>query len=377
MSSRHTRTRTPRPELALAQAFDRPPQQLAAFAASIMLIGASGTVGLLAAVEYGAVYGPTRSYVFAVVAVAAAILQPICILGFYQSLRAWRPMGAMICATVAVTCLTYSVAANLWISSKVRSDLIAHRDHAANVLSDHRGDRARFLAQLAGLPAESTLNERISRLLKTPKANRCTRIDGPIRRSVCAEVAKVRATRTAILERRQLLESKIAAADVAIRSVDAPVGANDPLSSAISAYAAAAGLSGWSEENIAPWISLLFPTLLEVGSSLGLVVSATLGHRRRGRHMVPEVLGHLRTPVVAGSKVPESSAPETASGQLGTAILDHVKLSGGVILAGQRELAKSFETSKSELNRVLHQLEREGRVFLSADHRGTKVVLSG
>jgi hypothetical protein len=367
------------------------PAQLAAGAASLAFTAASAAVGVIVGHMLGAQYGPTLAVVFATAALAGEILKPFAFLALWRSARRLRIASAAVCAVVALSCLAYSLAADLYLSSRLRGDMAAQRDHAARLLDDARADRQRLTASLAELRSDSSVRAEIDRLLVTPGANGCAVVDGPVSREVCKQVEQLRADRAATESRRRTIEAELMAVNAAIRAADGHVSA-DPLASAISAYARALGVADWKPADVAPWLALLLPALLEIGSSLGLVVTASLGCPNPAHGSLPS---GAPSPAASGFPVSRALAsvelempateapggtgddPDAGSGSaLGTAVLDHVRSRGGVVRLGQRELAEALAASKSEIHRVLHQLQREGRVLLSADHRGTRIELA-
>lgn len=344
------------------------PLRLAAGLAAITLIAASAAVGTMVGHLLGSQYGPTLALVFAAVAIAGELLKPIAVLATWQSIRRLRLANAAVCGVVAAVCLSYSLAADLYLSSRVRGDAAAERVQATVALENARADRARLIDRLSDLRPVAAIDDQIDELLRTDGANRCLHVDGPISRRVCDRVAELTAERERNVAARDRLEQQISSGSKRIRELgEQATGYADPLATAVSRYLDALGVARISPTDVSPWLALLLPTLLEIGSSFGLIVASSIGIDR-----VPPV---SRSSELASQASDENSGETSIDRSIGAALLMHVRSKGGALYAGQRELAAALGTSKSVLHRVLHQLENDGRIALSASNRGTQIKL--
>jgi hypothetical protein len=393
-----------------------------------MLISASAALGAY----YGFTVGNASHLALGIILGGAALggelLKPLAVVGTVDSFRLREFGRAISCATLALVCVTYSLAAELSLAAGSRGDLASTRQDAANAFKSAEGRRARAEAELQTLPLArpvAELEPLIAKLKATPGANGCkVEPDGPVSRLTCGEVLTLQAE-AARAQRRVELEASIARLSAEIRPGQHAVGHADPLASSLSAYLAATGRTVLPD-TIAPWLALIPVLFLEIGSSLALVVVRSLGAspnqtapREAFAAPVPspvEAVPPVAAPEASVDPIPTLPAqaapePDTLSGpvmdarpdmdppeppkparkarrtrddghpaprggqRLGANVVDLLKARGGKLEGGQRGIAKALGISKSYANELLAELAASGRVKLTTGRTGTRVEL--
>lgn len=252
------------------------------------LIASSAAIGVTFGFHLGSQYHAGLACVFALAALGGEILKPFAVLGVVQAVRRVNLTQCAACLVLALVCIIYSLAADLSISSTIRGDLAAQRGAKAEARKTAQESHTRALAELRGLPParpERLLRVQIEALAATPGAE-CgadpgSKKYGPISRRVCPRVAELK-SELAVAQRRSVLEDRVdvATTKLASASTDEAVKHADPLAASVAVYAGALGWK-WDASSISPWLALLIPLFIEIGSSLGLVVAAFVGGPRR------------------------------------------------------------------------------------------------
>lgn len=182
--------------------------------------GGLSALSLGVAIQYGASIGAATGTATSVLLIALGVLTEAGkALGFYNtaaSLRSRSFLASVGWSAVALSCLAYSVAADLHVSASSRSDATAQRAQVIQAVKDARFDRETASVALRSIESQASFNQRIEKLLATKGANRCTLIDGPISRTTCSAVAELKAEKVAASKRTAELEAKIAKADTII-----------------------------------------------------------------------------------------------------------------------------------------------------------------
>lgn len=401
-----------------------------AHVAAWLFVGASVCIGSMYGYGFGEKYSLALGIVFAAAAVAGEISKPIAVSAIFDAVKHWHLGKAAAASVLALMCITYSLAADLALSSTLRGDIAAQRSANIDAVVAAKADRRRAeeeLALLAVARPGAELAAQIVKLKATAGANNCEKVDGTVSRRVCGQVADLEAE-AARDRRRQELASVIAKATTTIAAVptEKKVGVADPLAASIASYATAAGRK-IEEGDVWPWLALLLPLFVEVGSALGLVVAKGFdvvdaspqparnsdGLTARPQARIEAVRNATTqepsnaVPTTVGTPVPMPSVPllpavsqevrgsvpacprkagaddgkggdgPSNGARLGTALLTHLKANGGRVTAGQRGLAKLLDTSTTELNRTIHKLAAAGILSVAADRlSGTTLKLA-
>lgn len=380
-----------------------------ALAAASLLIASSAALSVFYAWTTGEHVGPVVAIAFAAAALGSELLKPLAVIVTLDAARTFRPITASAAALLATVAVVFSLASQLGLSTTTRGDQAAERAAVSDAVTRHAARVHRAEAELATMaPARpaAELAPMADILRATPGSNGCRgEPDGPISRRVCAEVAKLEAE-MARADRRAALEAVVSSPAPA--GPVTAVGAADPLATALSAYANAAGRPV-STDAVAPWLALPLIALLEVGSALGLLVARSVGrtsakpadHAQRPRPMTGE-----REALSAVAAVPSLPAPMAvaqtegdvvelcgpATGQTaplppvalaaepstGTAakLLAELRAKGGELTVTQRGLAARLGVSAARVNHALHELAASGFLSLETSPAGTRVALA-
>lgn len=338
------------------------------YVGALALAGGLSALSLGIAVQYGWDVGSSTGLSTGVLLVSLGLLTELGkSLGFYASVvqgRARKVLPALGWSAVALSCLTYSVVADLHVSATTRGDASAKRDHKAQILKDAMFSREDAGLRLKALKTGAHYDTEIAKLLATPGANRCLKVDGPISKSTCKQVDALRLEKAATARRVRDLEAKIAKADEILRTRDDKqvVGSAD---ASASVFAALAGRIGWKLDasDTALALTLLPVLIIEFGGSLAWILAASFS----------TVPGRVPTSI---SSVPAVSQKGDDDQGPGAQVLAFVRDNGGHVKTGQRALAKFLEVSKSEVNRILADLSEAGKLVVNADRSGTELRLA-
>ena len=370
-----------------------------------LLIFASAALGAYFGYQIGSHYHVILGLIFAVAALGGEALKPFAVASSLDALKRLDILRGLALGLLATVCLIYSIASELSLAAGTRGDLAAVRTQQAASLrmaSETYGSSKIELATLQPTQPVGELKAKISALMLTPGADDCSKINGPVTRRVCPEVAELR-TELGRAERRAELQGTLAKAQRTMSA--APVATEpDPLASALAVYLAALG---WDVKpsTLAPWLYLILVLFLELGSALGVALvravlapetashveqnrevrtvgppdvrgvpsSATKDAKSQDIQVVQGVLSSVPTVSAKGKNDDDDSGP---GGRLGTRLLGHLECNGGRVKIGQRDLAKLLGASKTELNRTLHRMSVAGAVTVDTSRRGTVVALS-
>lgn len=129
------------------------------------------------AIQYGASIGAATGTTTAFLLIALGVLTEAGkALGFYSaaaSLRSQSFLASVGWSVVALSCLAYSVTADLHVSDTSRGDATAKRSRSIQTLKDGRFDRSTAAIELRSIEPQASFTRRLEKLLDTPKANRC------------------------------------------------------------------------------------------------------------------------------------------------------------------------------------------------------------
>ncbi len=304
-------------------------------------------------------------------------------------------MAGCITATVAMMlCGAYSFSAAIGSSA-------GQRMTAQVAQIDTDGTRARLKqaydlasGELQSLPASSgttaELEAQIAALKRTPGANDCEKIDGPVSKRVCPEVAGLQVER-AKAARREELQATMANASRDLAKLGPAKVANTD-ASAIAGYLKVASIE-LSTDAINRWLALLAVALVEFGGGLAFAVSTVLRDpvqvepsERVGDQVSngiqsvlvdtvengPKTLDEENQPDVSNPAPAKMVVPDTFSGRLMVLLKDR----GGELYSGHRALGRALGCSAGHVGNVLRDLASAGHVTVQATKMGTVVRLA-
>lgn len=363
------------------------------------LAALSGIALVTASAATNAVYGWFKTdllpyqIIWASVSVAASAILALGPTALLKALRQRMVAGSVIAGLAIALCGSYSFNAAIGASA-------GQRMNAAAVQSDDTGTRARLETayqtakdELGGLPPSmatvAELDAKIAALKLTPGANGCAKIDGPISKKVCPDVAtlevdKVRAAR------REELQTAMTLASRELKKLGPAKVANTD-ATAISGYLALAGIIV-STEAINRWFALLAVALVEFGGGLAFALASILREPVTAPTIANEAPSNPpKTKAVDTDDMPKQIAVRPAlklvsnrktprktvsHANFGDRMLALVKERGGELYAGHRPLAKALGCSSAHVANVLRDLTDAGHVTVQATKTGTVVRLA-
>jgi hypothetical protein len=207
----------------------------------------------------------------------------------------WRKkhrLFALIASAFWIGVVGFSLAAAIGFAASTRGETVTINQAAIDSREAWKATIERVEKQLdqLGIPrAAAIIQTEIDALLRTPGADDCEIINGPVTRDVCPKVDQLRKER-AVADRVADLEAELVAARQKLQN--APVAAlmSDPQSATLSR------LMLFSEAEIRDAIAFLIAAIVEIGSALGFTFM---------------VLAGRAAPVTSppASPVPEPTAP--------------------------------------------------------------------
>ena len=404
----------------LPAAGSRITQTVAHIAACGLVFSSAGFAALFAWTT-GIEHGWLLASLMVTMAVGLELAKPLAVASAFAAFRGWGIMRGTALTLLALVAIAYSLTAELQLIAMSRGDLVAKREAVIEQRDDRRETTKSARAELASLASSRSVAEvqaDITKLLAdNPRAGDCARLDGPVSRSVCPQVAVLKGE-IERAERRAKLGAVIAA-----NTGDRPAGATvvksaDPGSSALATYLATVGLNVPAGK-LTDWLVLVPVFALELGAALSVLLvqsvsggqpaSGTAGQQTvSGTEQKPDTqtgaapaqpdttTADAKTPHNAGdpaSKPTENRTPKKPKkrtrgkggkggpgGQSGRRrlgnVVDLLKARGGQLKGGQRQIAKQLRMSKSLLNETLHELAAAGAVKLNTSRSGTVVQLA-
>jgi hypothetical protein len=380
------------------------PSQALAITSATLFIGASTAIGAVFGYQLGAKYGPEFGFILATAAVAGELAKPLAVHATFTALGRFHLGRVLGCGILAIVCVVYSLAADLGLSATMRGDAAASRANQGVASQDARVKRDRAIAELAQVaPARSAgeLAPALSAKVSALRGEPCGPDASKPARAICADLATLEAE-AARSVRRDKLQAAVDAADKAVAVAgDAGVVQADPLASTVAALAGMLGRP-MTVDALTPWLALLLPVLVEVGSSLGLVLvaatSPTPGTPAQSQlpRLAVALDGDLkavegvvtipvRAPVAAPTKAlavavqtdvhrapkrkPKSkrkAAPRIAKAAIETRVLDTIKADGKAP-ASVRGLAALLGAPKSSVHVALGSLIASGMIERCGD----------
>lgn len=366
------------------------PQLTLARISATGLVLASAGLGALYAWSVGSQYNVLLALLMTLMAVALEIAKPLSVAAFFRAFKSRAILSGVVLALLAIVAIAYSLTAELTLVSGVRGDVIAARGQSLQLASNVEADVKRAQqhyddarAELASLPATRSAAEvqgEIDKLLLTPGAEDCARINGKVTRSVCPKVAELRVEK-ARAERKAGLESIIATPLPKASPTQQTVQEADPGASALATYLAAAGIE-ISTDILSAWLSLVPVVALELGSAFaGVMVQAFSQAPKSAPAESVKTDNKPFVEPIGGSPVVQPTnagfSEDTVRGQerVKNAILDQLKERGGPVQIGERGLALSLGAKRSTVRRALNGLVVAGLIAAEASRNGTMLRL--
>jgi hypothetical protein len=181
----------------------------------------------------------------------------------------WRKQHRILAASAALFCdgvICYSLAAAIGFAASTRGEAITTNKLAIDNRSgwEARIERtARQLDQLGVPRPAGVIQAEIDALLRTPGADGCTVINGPVTKEVCPKVDTLR-RELAASQRAAELDASLVADRQSLETVPVAASVADPQSATLSR------LTSVTEAHIRDIIAMLIAALVEIGSALGL-----------------------------------------------------------------------------------------------------------
>ena len=160
---------------------------------------------------------------------------------------------------------------------------------------------------------------------------------------------------------------------------------------ALSTYAGALGYKTDARQ-LGLWLPLIGVLALEIGAAFAVVLvrSVTGAQVAQVAHPVPAGVSVAQEPAPpvqtrkrAAKEKPRRPEDDDAGGPPKreaprgvSALIDHVRANGGVIDLSQRKLARQLGTSRTTLQRAIHELSEAGAVILDTSRAGTRLALA-
>jgi hypothetical protein len=355
-----------------------------------LFIAASTAIGGFFGFQLGSHYHTALGIIFAAAAVAGELTKPHAVQNLFAHLGAWRIGRAAAALVLAAMCVTYSLASDLALSSMIRGDLAAERQAKLEAIGDARAKKARAETELASLPVTKSPDEieaAINTALTATKGlDGCAAswVANTALRSKCIEVEGLRGELAKARHRAELLADIEDASRALARATEAGtanVGQADPLAASVASYARALGWH-WTSDAVSPWLALLLPLFIELGSTFGLLVAS--GTRSdAGVHEGAQVNAAVNT--VDTSKIgavatlrehlPTAVIPARSVDEAGERLLAALSTNGGTLKGSHRKLADLLGTKPATLHAASKALAEAGRVMVSTDNRGTVFAL--
>lgn len=353
-----------------------------------LLIATSAALGSYYGFTIGSAHGGALlGALLGAAALGGELLKPFAVLDGIEALGRWQPVRAAVCLLLGAVCIVYSLSAELGLAAASRGDFAAARATETGKAQRAEARYARLTAELVAMHAARPAGE-LRALIAGIDAKPGIVVDGqpcggvangPVTRALCPQ----RAALTAELERaleRERLAAELRAAEGA-RNAAGDMVVADPLSVALVAYAAAAGME-LREESVAPWLPLLPVLLLEFGSAFGLVV-ARGAHRSAVRascseSLTPAMLPSSPAPPYDGPNGPSGGGVRTVSGtgvrrDNVTAIRNWIEANGGAATTSVRRLASELGRPRATVYDGLRKLAARGTITLEAARTGITI----
>ena len=375
-----------------------------AYAAALIFTAASGATNLLYGWDKGTDFG--SSLVWATVSLGVSIVFSLSWPALIRATDQTQHVRAFIILVGLLLTGTYSVSAAL-------GSAYGGRVQAANVQTEKTDARTKAdtaykaakaeLDTLAAARFRDELNPQIRTLKATKGANNCDTRDGPISRKVCAEADELEAE-AARADRRAKLAETMKEASKALEAIGPGTVANSD-AIALTSYLTSMGVKA-DPEVINKLLVLLAVLVIECGGGVSFAIGMSLSAPAAKTHEVPGENGHVSAAVVSTRTEVSRTPSDTSAGHVpkpesdqstrcptevsavpripldtsvqnasGVRLLDLIRDKGGVLIGGQRSIARTLGWSKSRLHEALHDLAHAGLVKLTTGKTGTVVQM--
>jgi hypothetical protein len=185
------------------------------------------------------------------------------------ALLLWRKQHRILAASAALFCagvICYSLAAAIGFAASTRGEAITTNKLAIDNRSEWEARIERTARQLdqLGVPRPAgVIQAEIDALLRTPEADGCRVINGPVTKEVCPKVDTLR-RELAASQRAAELDASLVADRQSLETVLIAASVADPQSATLSR------MTALGEARIRDIIAILIAVLVEIGSALGL-----------------------------------------------------------------------------------------------------------
>lgn len=366
------------------------PARLAYAAALIFSLASTGT-NLLYGIGKGTDW--SSSLVWASVSVAVSVVFALSWPALLLSLQQRQWARAIIVFVALSLSGTYSIIAALGSAGGGRADATAQEqtssDTRAKLGTSYETAKAE-LTTLAKTRPAAELRALIDGVKTDPRSGGCAMVRGSTEMR-CPRLTSWRAE-LARAERRQELSAIMTKAQSELAR--APAQANSDVV-ALTTYLAVLGV-GVPAETVNGWLVLLAVLIVECGSGLSMAIGMSFA----GGGQLPDGRSVARTQEQPNARTsgPDTSPNACISGSCArpptpdtlkqrtmdatdkndaaVRFLEFLKLQGGVLVSGQRQIGRALGWSKSWTHEVLHALAKARRVELTTTRAGTVVQLT-
>ncbi len=296
-------------------------------------------------------------------AVSLDLMKPLALDSALKYLSSLNVVKGLLCLSLALVAVIYSLTSEISPMSMSRGDLIAKRENTINKNKASQETYERWkqqLKQLAPSRPIAELQAGITKIDSLPgimiKGKPCggiyngvvTRTNCPIRSALLAELARS--------EKREKLEGLIAdyqSKQTRITSAKY----SDPGSESLSLLLLSLFDLKLDPKVIGQWLPIIGGLGLELASSLSVVLINCF----RGSSKTVQVVQRQKDPVLKN--------------QVAKEIINELRKNGGFLSESERGLARYFKTSKTTLRRAINMLCVEGLVIAQACRNGTSLSL--
>ena len=156
------------------------------------LVVASGGFGAVYAWTAAAQHGVVLGSLAVLMAVSLEGAKPLAVVRAGQALRSWQFGSSAALASLALVAIAYSLTAELSLMARTRADATASRAAVIGHTAQTKAQHDRLTSELASIvftrPSAAVVFE-INDLKALPKVGDCIRIDGPVSKRVCPQIA--------------------------------------------------------------------------------------------------------------------------------------------------------------------------------------------
>ncbi len=410
------------------------PLRLVTLAAAIALLGVSGFFNWRFGTSFGRT--PIEAQAWGVASLASDAMKATAPVIILWAIRRREMLTGVVAVAVLAVTAAWSLAAAIGFAATARQAALTRQTEGTPAYKRALAAEARATRAIAQLTADAPprppawLEAEIARLKAVPGANGCVRVDGPISRRVCAQVARLQGE----LARGRALAAAKAERAEARAAMERVSHTADPQSRALAGLGAALGLA-LTQDQVRLALIVLAVALVEIGSAFGLLLANVGGAHLKAREVhtgpawassanphkrdrggagrfvgkpaqneqgrrgfvgkseqgasagivgkpaqdglrgVPAGGGGVHMP--ACGKVHSPNAVRTAvRGAVAPRLLRHLEQSGGRVTSSWRGLAIDLGVSASGVRRAAQALAAAGAVRIAPGRKGTALCLA-